>query len=80
LIEHRAQVDDVGLARGVVNGGHALGDDRSHQNVLSGADRGELQLDFCAPQVVRFGDDTAVLDVAPCAQLTKSGLMHVQRA
>ncbi len=78
LVEHRAQVDDVGLARGVVNGRHALGDDRGHQDVLGGTHRGELQLNLCAPQVIRFGDDAAVLDVAPRAQLTQSGLMHVQ--
>ena len=79
LVQHRAQVDDVGLARGVVNGRDALSDDRGHQDVLRGTHRRELELNLCASQMLRFRDDAAVLDVAFRTQLAKPCLMHVQR-
>ena len=79
LVEHRAQIDDVGFARGVVDGGHALGEHRGHQDVLGRAHRRELQLDLRAAQMIGFGDHAAVLDVAARAQLAQARLMHVQR-
>ena len=79
LVQHRAQVDDVGFARGVVDRGHALGNHRRHQDVLGRADRRELELNLRAAQVICLGDDTAVLDVAARAELSQTGLMHVQR-
>ena len=64
LIEHRAQVDDVGFARGIVDRRDALGHHRGHQDVLGRPDRRELELNLCAAQVICLGDHTAVLDVA----------------
>ena len=64
LVEHHAQIDDVGFAGSVVNGGDALGDNGSHQDVLGGAHRRKLQLYVGSPQVLRRGDHTAVFDGA----------------
>ncbi len=59
--EHAADVDDVGLARGVVDHRGALGQYGGHQQVLGGADAGEVQPDRRAVQPVGPGDHEAVL-------------------
>ena len=43
LDEHPAEVDDLGLARGVVDDGDAVGEHRGHQHVLGGADAREVE-------------------------------------
>ena len=80
LVEHRAQVNDVGLARRVVDRRNAFSDDGGHQDVLGGTHGRELELNLGPPQVICFGDDAAVFDVAPGAELTQTGLVHVQRS
>ena len=78
LVQHRAQVDDVGLTRGVVDRRDALGEHGGHQDVLRRTHRRELQLNLRAVQVICLRDHTAVLDVAVGAELSQPGLMHVQ--
>src|ERR1700694_3681121 len=80
LIQHRAEVDDVRLACGVVNRRNTLGQYGGHPDVLGCSDRRELQLNLGAAQHIRLGHDTTVLDVAVSAQLSQAGLVHVQRA
>jgi hypothetical protein len=63
-----------------VNRGDALSDHRRHQDVLGRTHRRKLQLNLRAAQVLCFGDDTAVLDVASRTQLPQARLMHIQRA
>ena len=79
LVQHRAQIDDIGFARRIVNRGDALGHDGGHQDVLGGPHRGKLQLNLRAAQRVCLRDHAAVLDVAVRAQLPQARLMHVQR-
>ena len=59
-----AQVDDLRLARRVVDRGDALGEDRGHQDVLGGTHRRELQLDLRAAQLSRRSATTQ-----PCSML-----------
>ena len=51
--EHLAQVDDFGLAGGVVDDGDTLGQHGSHQQILGCADTGEVQPDLGTVQTTR---------------------------
>ena len=64
LVEEVGEVDDLGLARGVVDGGGALGEHRGHHEVLGGADAGERQRHGVAHEAVgRARVDVAVVDL-----------------
>jgi hypothetical protein len=78
LVEHLAQIDDVRFTRGVVDGRDTFSDHGRHQDVLGRADRGELELDLRAVQLVGGRDHATVLDVAFRAELPQARLVHVQ--
>ena len=63
LVQQHGQVDDLRLPGGVVDHRGAVGENRRHQDVLGGADAGEVQPDRGAAQHVGAADHLAVLDV-----------------
>jgi hypothetical protein len=80
LREHRAQVDDLRLARGVVDHRRALGERRRHEQVLGGADAGEVEPHARPAQLRRPGDEVAVLADDAGAELDQTGHVHVEPA
>ena len=78
--EHRAEVDDLRLAGGVVDDRGALGQHRRHDQVLGGPDRREVQPDRRAGQPGRGGHEEAVLADDRGAQPLQPGDVHVQAA
>ena len=59
-VERGGEVLDLGLARGVLDRGDAVGERRRHHQVLGGADRREVEHDPRAAQTLRLGLDVAV--------------------
>ena len=69
LVEHVGKVHDLGLARGVVDDGGALGMHRGHHEVLGGTDARELERHGVADDAVgRRGVDVAMCDLEVDAQ------------
>ena len=77
LVEHLAELLDVGLAGGVVDGGGALGEDGGHDDVGGAGDAGFIQehvgaaefvgidfIDAALDAVVELGAEVLVADVA----------------
>ena len=64
LGQERSDIDDLRLTGSVCHGGLPLGQHRCHQDVLGGADAGEVEPDLPAVQAAgRLGDEVAVVDV-----------------
>ena len=63
LVEHAAQLLDLGLARGVLERRAALGQRRRHHQVLGAGDRQHVEHDVGAAQPLRARGDVAVLEL-----------------
>ena len=72
LLQHRAQVDDLGFARGVVDHGRALGEHGGHEDVLGGPDAREVEPDLRPAQVDRLRHHAAVLDLGGRTELAQT--------
>ena len=79
LLQHRAEVDDLGFARCVVDHGRAVGEHGGHEDVLGGPDAGEVEPDLRPVQVARLRHHAPVLDLGGRTELAQPGLVHVQR-
>ena len=80
-VEHVRQILDLGLAGGVLDGRVALGGHGSHEHVLRGAHRGELEVHVGAAQAVRRrGGQNAVIHVERNAQGLQAHQVHVDLA
>ncbi len=81
LVQHVREVDDLGLAGSVVDDGRAAGADGSHDEVLGGADAGELKRHRGADKAVgRIGVDVAVVGIELHPKRLETEDMHVDLA
>src|SRR5665647_3245642 len=79
LGEKLRDVYDLWLARSVRHPGHTLGQHGCHQDVLGGADAGEVQPDLATVQPVRSrGDEIAVGDMDRGAQRLQTRDVQIQ--
>ena len=78
LVEHVAQIHDLGLTCSVVDHCLTTGEDRCHQDVLGCTHRREDQADVRSMQVVCLGNYTSVFDLAARTQQAEPGLVHVE--
>ena len=81
LVEHRSQVDDLGLASRVVDHGLALCAHRGHNEVLGGADARKLERDRRTHQALGgIGVDISMVGIERHAQGFEAQDMHIDLA
>ena len=81
LVEHIGEIDDLGLAGGVVDNCGSLRAHGGHDEVLGGADAGELERDGGTVQTLgRIGVDVAVGGVELNTQGLKTENVHIDLA
>jgi hypothetical protein len=80
LDEHVAHVDDLGLARGVVDGRRPVGEHGGGDDVLRGSDAREREGDVGAVQALRRRVQLAVGELERRAHRLQPGDVHVDRA
>ena len=81
LVQHISQIDNLGLARRVIDGGGAVGTHRGHDEVLGSANACKLQGDKRARHaLLGVGVNIAVLGVKRYAKRLKAQDMHVNFA
>ena len=74
------EVDELGLARGVLDHGGPPRRDGGHQDVLGGADAREVEVDHGAAEAGRLADEEPVLGREPGAHLLEPADVEVDRA
>ena len=79
-LQHRADVDDLGLPRRVVDHGRALREDGGHEQVLGGADAREVQPQVAPCRRPAGRDEEAVLAAHRGAEALEPGDVHVEPA
>ena len=81
LVEHVSEIDDLGLAGGIVDNRGALCAHRGHDEILGRTDAGELERDGGTAQTLgRAGVDVAVGGIKLDAQGLETQNMHVDLA
>ena len=81
LVEHVSEIDDLGLAGGIVDNRGALCAHRGHDEVLGRTDTGKLERDGGTAQALRrAGVDVAVGGIKLDAQGLETQNMHVDLA
>jgi hypothetical protein len=63
LVEHAAELLDLGLARAVHEGGAALREGGGHHEVLGAGHRGDVEHDLGAAKATALGDDVAAAEL-----------------
>ena len=78
-VQHRRELDDLGLARRVLDHGGALGEHRGRQQVLGGAVAREVEHDARAGELLRARFDEPVHDVDLDPHRGETAEVHVER-
>ena len=78
LVEHVGEVDNLGLARGVVDNGLPLSLDRSHDEVLGGSDACELERHRITHEALAgIGIDVTVVGIELHTQRLEAQDVHI---